>query len=339
MTDQTPATASPAADAALQPVMLVADIGGTNCRLALCGDDDGPFWASEVFSTDDFPSPFDAIGAFYDHVGCAPAPYAALAVAGPVTGDEVTLTNSHWRFRRAALQEACGFQRLVVANDLAAQARGVLTLSNDSLHRIGEPEWTGTADTITVVNPGTGLGVARVDPKNAKRVTATEGGHLGFAPTDDVEMELLRLWRLHLGAVTNEHVISGPGLVRVYRALGAIKDAPVEAIAGPDIMTRGLSGEDELCVEAIERFAKILGVVSADLALAQGADAVVLAGGIANSLIPVLDRGGFRSRFEQRGPNGFVHSISTHVAAAKDLGLAGARALLEDDLAAPGTTQ
>lgn len=319
-------------NAAVRPGMiLLADIGGTNCRLALQCDSSTVMMERAVYSTDDYPSPSDAIAAFLKENGSPTLTSAALAIAAPVTDDVIELTNQSWSFDRAKLRRALGLERLVVVNDLAAQARAVLTLPPSDLMRIGQAEPTSASGTIAVLGPGTGLGVGRLDRGATTPVTSTEGGHVGFAPNDDVEVELLRLWRPHLGRVTNEHILSGPGLVRLYRALGALQDLHVEPIQGPEIMRRALANEDALCVEAVERFAKVLGSVSGDVVLAQGAVSCVLVGSIANALAPVLHLGGFRARFEQRGPGGgILQSTPTLLATAPDLGLIGARALLDD---------
>lgn len=338
MTDARPAPAK---------TVLLADVGGTNCRFLLQDGRSGDAVYAAVYAPDDYPAPADAITAFLREAGgagdAAPA-CAALAVAGPVRDGRAQLTNTAWCFDVRALEKTLGFARVLLVNDLAAQARAAATLRSGELAAIGASfsDAASEADPFAgvrcaaVVAPGTGLGVARLDFVGAARrphAVATEGGHVGFAPSDDVEMELLRLWRPHLGRVTNEHVISGPGLVRIYRALGAMRDVRVEPIEGPEIMSRALSGADSHCIETIERFAKIFGGVCGDVALAQGAEAVVIAGSIANSLEPVLRRGGFRARFDQRGPGkGFLAEAACVLAKPADLGLRGARALLDDDL-------
>jgi len=310
---------------------LFADIGGTNCRLALARGAAGAMEHSAVYSIGDYPSPGDAIAAFLESCDAPPPARAALAIAAPVIGDHAKLTNQSWSFDRPELQRRFSFSRLIFINDLAAQARAVHALPSDELIAIGPAKSAERRGSVAIVGPGTGLGVARLDPASKTPVTSTEGGHVGFAPSDDVEVELLRMWQPHLGRVTNEHILSGPGLVRLYRALGSLGDQHVEPIDAPEIMECALNGQDALCVDAVERFAKVFGAVCGDIVLAQGATSAVLVGGIANALEPVLQRGGFRARFEQRGPSGGVLQLTpTHLAVAPDLGLIGARALLDD---------
>jgi glucokinase len=312
--------------------VLVGDVGGTNCRLALAGTD-GAMLARWRCTTDDFPTPVAAIQAFLrENPDLNPA-FGAVAIAAPTGAESVQLTNSGWRFDRLALEKALGLSRMLLVNDLAAQARAVLDAPQAELIRIGDPAVQQLAGTVAVVGPGTGLGVARLEIGQARPVAATEGGHVGFAPNDDVELELLRLWRPHLGRVTNEHAVSGPGLVRVYRGLGALNDHHVEPIEGPEIMRRALLKSDALCTEAVDRFAKILGAVCADIVLAQGAGALALVGGIPEAMLPVLQKGGFRARFEQRGPGGaFLSAVPSFFVARADLGLIGSFAWLKDEL-------
>jgi glucokinase len=311
---------------------LVGDVGGTNCRLALLAAD-GAMLARWRCTTDDFPAPGEAIAAFLKEQADHVPRHGAIAIAAPTGANSVQLTNSGWRFDRQALEASLGLTRMILVNDLAAQARAVMDAPETELRRIGDPLLTRFEGTVAVVGPGTGLGVARLEIGETRTVAATEGGHVGFAPNDEVELELLRLWRPHLGRVTNEHAVSGPGLVRVYRGLGALNDQHVEPIEGPEIMRRALAKADNLCMEAVDRFAKILGAVCADIVLAQGARSLALVGGIPESMLPILHKGGFRARFEQRGPGGsFLSSVPSVFVASPDLGLKGSFAWLQDEL-------
>ena len=315
------------------PVALVGDVGGTNCRLALMSPDGKPL-ARWRCGTEDFPGPEEAIKAFLatqqallrDH----PVIDAAMAIAAPTGVDRVQLTNSPWRFDRHELKRSLRVRRFLLINDLAAQARAVMDAPAGYLEPIGGAPLTALSGVVAVVGPGTGLGVARLD-MTSRHVAATEGGHVGFAPNDDLELALLQIWRSELGRVTNEHVVSGPGLVRVFQALAEVRGAPVAAIDGPEIMRRALADLDPICVETVDRFARILGAVCADIVLAQGADSLALVGGIPEAMLPVLRQGGFRSRFEQRGPGGaYLAGTPSVLVAMPDLGLRGALACLQD---------
>ncbi|KAF0185250.1 MAG: glucokinase [Hyphomonadaceae bacterium] len=308
--------------------VLVGDIGGTNCRLALCREEGGEirFVRRASFLTADHASPEEAISHFLGGVTNAPR-CAALAVAGPVRGDEIALTNSHWRFSLAALQQAFSFSTLVALNDLEAQAEGFSHLGRSELSSLGGGDILGCAS-VGVVGVGTGLGIARID-RGARgcpaRVTATEGGHAGFAPHDDVEMRVLESVRAQTGRVVDEHLVSGPGLVRLHGVLAAMRGEEAEPLEGVEITRRGVSGADPSCAETVRRFALMLASVCADTVLVQGVNGVALVGDIAIALAPVLQEASFRARFEDHGPGeGFLRSTPVAVATVRDLGLLGA---------------
>lgn len=308
--------------------VLVGDIGGTNCRLAICREEGGDirFVRRESYLTIDHASPAEAIRHFLGSATNAPR-NAALAVAGPVRGDEIALTNSHWRFSLAALQRAFSFTSLVALNDLEAQAEGVSHLGRNELASLGGGDLLDCAS-VGVVGVGTGLGIARID-RGARgggaRVTATEGGHAGFAPHDDTEMRILEILRAQGRRVINEHIVSGPGLVRLHGALAALRGGAAEPLDGVEITQRGVSETDLACVETVQRFALVLANVCADTVLVQGVDGIALVGDIANALLPVLGQASFRARFEDHGPgDGFLRSTPVAVATTRDLGLIGA---------------
>jgi glucokinase len=262
---------------------------------------------------------------------------AVLAVAGPVAslvGDEtINLTNASWRFTRDDIATAAGVSTVLVVNDLAAIARAAVTLPADAFVTVGDAVEGTAFDAVSIVAPGTGLGIATVSHRNGRvNVTPTEGGHIGFSPVDEIEVEILRLIYVACGHVTNELVLSGPGIVRLYRALAAIRGTHAEPLAGKDIVGRGIANTDALCRETVVRFVKILGSVCADTVLIQGTGSLIMAGSIVTSLIPLLNDGGFRARFEARGPRtGYLQNVPTRVAPRTDLGLIGAGLLFADE--------
>lgn len=314
----------------LSELVLLADIGGTNCRLGIYDPLAREFISRAVYSTEDFNSPREAFAAFLARGRGLNPRLAALALACPITGRSLRLTNTGWSFDQADLVQRLQLEKLIFVNDLVAQARGLCEVPWQVFRALQSPMPAFPTGPAAVVNAGTGLGIARIDSFADARVAASEGGHIGFSPNDDVEIELLRLWRGKLGQVTNEHVLSGPGIRRLYQTLGAIAYIPTESIDGPEIVRRAIAEEDALCVETADRFAKILGSVTADICLAFGASAAILAGTIVNALAPLIARSGFRSRFEQRGPGALLKSIPTVTVNEPDLGLLGAYALLVD---------
>lgn len=304
--------------------LLVGDIGGTNCRLALA-DPAGPageFEAQVRFSVSDFASAEAAIAAFLEPCGAFTILGAALGIAGPVDGDTAALTNGFWRFGAKALQRRFGFP-VRLLNDLAAQGHALAEGSPEGFETIG-PAMAPARAVLTIVSPGTGLGVGLVSMDAPSRILATEGGHVGFAPSDAIERDLARVWSAELGRVSWEHVLSGPGLARLHAGLGGDP-----ARAGPEIMRLGLSGQDPIALETLQRFAALLGDACGDYARAHGAGAVTLTGAIARDLAPILRQGGFRARFEAGGPSGdYMRAIPTRLAMRAELGLIGAHAAL-----------
>ncbi len=315
--------------------LLVGDIGGTNCRLALVRREDGElkFLHRAVLPTAGQSGLVEAVENFLKG---EPAPtHAGFAIAGPVTGETVALTNSHWRFARAEVKNALGLTRLVLANDLAAQAEALLHLRPDEIASLGGGE-LAVCNRLAVIGLGTGLGAAAIvrDPSARAKILPTEAGHAGFAAFDDLDLEVLEIVRAELGRVVCEHLVSGPGLERLYRALCQLRGRPwLPNIDGREIVRRAVARDDQGCVEAAARFALALASVSADVALMQGADGVILVGDLAVSLLPELSAPAFRARFEQHGPGrGYFAKAPIGVALAKDIGLRGAFHVLERDI-------
>lgn len=317
--------------------LLVGDIGGTNCRLALVRREDGEpkFVQRAVLPTAGQAGLVEAVRKFLNG---EPMPaHASFAIAGPVAGEAIALTNSHWRFARADVKSALGLTSLVLANDLAAQAEALLHLRPDEIARIGGGEFEAHGR-LAVIGLGTGLGAAAIIRDQSERVTIlpTEAGHAGFAAFDALDVEVIEIVRAEMGRVICEHVVSGPGLVRLYGALCQVRGyARLPGVQGRDIIERALSRDDQGCVHALARFVLALASVCADIALIQGAQGVVLVGDLAASLLPELSAPAFRARFEQHGPGrGYFARTPIGVALAKDIGLRGAFYLLERDMRA-----
>jgi glucokinase len=155
---------------------------------------------------------------------------------------------------------------------------------------------------ISIVGPGTGLGVAHVLRRDGRAfVTETEGGHLDFAPLDSIEDALLARLRARYRRVSVERIVAGPGLAAIIEALAAIEGRPVPAGDDKTLWAAALDGTDSLAAAALDRFCLSLGAVAGDIALAQGASAVVIAGGLGLRLADHLPRSGFAQRFTAKG--------------------------------------
>jgi glucokinase len=314
-------------------VRLVADIGGTNLRAALAADD-GALLRQRTLACADHPDLEAALRGFIAGSGTTPRS-ACLAVAGPVDGDAFAFTNSPWRFSRRGLRAALVLERLEVINDFAALALSLPLLGAPDLVRLGGGD-ARPGQAMLVIGPGTGLGVAALVPAGAgNMVLPGEGGHAGFAPQDTLEAELAaRLYR-DGGRVSNETILCGRGLERLYVALADVEGIAATPLAAAEVNRRGQDGSDPLAARVLDVFCAVLGAVAGDCALVCGArGGVFIGGGIAPRLMPFLATSRFRARFEDKAPQGaYMASIPTSLITAPAPALRGALAFLD---AAPG---
>lgn len=323
---------------------LVGDVGGTNVRFALA-DITGPtprLFASESFLCADYPGIEAAIEHYLRSapVQNARPGAAAIAVAGPVTGGAAELTNGRWRVSEAALIEA-GFPSARVINDYTALALSVRHLEPRDLGAIGEATAVAANQTLAVLGAGTGLGVsAAVRDGWSETIATTEGGHMAFAPGDEVEIEILRQLATQFGRVSLERLLSGPGLVSLRWALGRIAGHDAEPLTPEQIVTRATAGEDDLCVESLNRFCAIYGAAAGEIALVYGArGGVYIGGGIAANILGWLRQSAFRSRFEAKGRFvGYLKAIPTQVILHPYAALLGAAQSLQSRRVAESAT-
>ena len=304
---------------------LVADIGGTHARFALVGPDGQPGEVAKL-KTADYPGPVEAARAY---LGDRTVDEAVFAVATPVESDWVELTNACWAFSIRATQEALGLRRLEVINDFVAQALAVPALSAEERMKIGPGEPAAEAP-IAVIGPGTGLGVAalvRIDGR--WRPVASEGGHVSMAPHDAVEAEILLRLRERFGHVSNERVLSGPGLINLATTLAEIAGDSLALDRPEDVSRRAAAGECKHCAEALARFSSLLGAAAGDLALtflARGG--VYIGGGLCKRLGPLFDGERFRAAFVAKGRfDRYLAAIPTYMVIRQDPGLLGAAAM------------
>ncbi len=310
---------------------LLADIGGTNARFALLGD--GAPGAALHLPVADHPTVYDAIDAALQALDAEAAPRAAvLAFAGPVDARAATMTNVGWATSVAELRRRFGFSRVRLLNDYAALALGLEDLGPGDTRAIGPaplvPPGTGQGP-LAVLGPGSGLGVGALVPAAPHPLPLVgEGGHATMAAADDAEAELLGLLRRDFGHVSAERLLSGPGLVNLYRALGELRGERVEDGDPAAITRRALQGDD-LSRLALDHFCRLLGSFAGNVALSFGArGGVFLGGGILPRFPDFLARSGFRARFEDKGRfRDYLAAIPTLLITRPDaafLGLAAA---------------
>lgn len=287
--------------------VVCVDVGGTHARFAiatLARDGAITLADSVTLETRDHATFESAWQRFADHCGAALPRAAAIAVAGTVGGEAIACTNSPWVILPAAIAARFGVDRLTIINDFGAVGHAVARLGDDAFTHLAGPDIPlPAAGTITVVGPGTGLGVAYLwrDGRGGYRVQSTEGGHADFAPLDAVEDALLARLRQRHRRVSTERVVAGPALVDIHETLAALEGRAIVPVDDRTLWQRGISGEDALVVAAIERFCRSLGSVAGDLALAHGASGVVIAGGLGLRLRDILLRSGFADRFRAKG--------------------------------------
>jgi glucokinase len=287
--------------------LVAVDIGGTHARFAIAEiAADGTIALGEpaTLKTRDHASFQTAWEAFAGRQGGTLPPAAAIAIAGPVNAELIKFTNNPWIIRPALIPERLGAQRYTVVNDFAAVGHAVARAGPEHFVRLAGPDTPlPPAGTLTVVGPGTGLGVAHVwrDGAGSYRVQATEGGHIDFAPLDPIEDMILARLRARHRRVSVERVVSGPGIVDIHEALAASENRAITPADDKTLWRRGTGGEDDLAAAAVDRFCLSLGAVAGDLALAQGASGVVIAGGLGLRIRDSLLRSGFAERFRAKG--------------------------------------
>ncbi|HUO22338.1 MAG TPA: glucokinase [Caulobacteraceae bacterium] len=327
----TPAAAFDAPLDARLNTYLVGDIGGTNCRLALVQAVDGQVRVASPtdYKCADFPEAYDAIDRYLHAVDWTGAlSGGVLAIAGPVRDGAVQSTNMPWRLSEADLQRR-GLPNARLINDYTALALAVDQFAPRDLIALGPDVAGEPSDTVAVMGAGTGFGAgALARGVGGTAVIATEGGHIAFAPTDDVEIEILKILRRMFGRVSVERLLSGPGLVNIHTALAQIEGAPAPAMGAEAIVAEAASA-DGLARRTLDRFCAIYGAVAGDLALAYGArGGVYLGGGIAPAIAGRLQAGGFRQSFEDKGRfRAYVAAIPTKVIANTHAALLGAGSL------------
>ncbi len=317
------ASASPSAQHALFP-RLLADVGGTNARFARQAAPGAQLEDIRVLPGDDFNSLQAAIETYLKDVSQAELPRAAaIAIANPVTGDEVKMTNRDWVFSQKAMKKALGLQMLRVINDFTALALALPDLQPHELRQVGGGAARADA-AVALVGAGTGLGVSGLVPNGhgGWAALAGEGGHVTL-PAETLRERLVAdgLARQY-GHASAERLLSGQGLVDACRVLCVADGVVPEQIpANAAAVTRlALAAELSQAREALDMFCAMLGSVSANLALTLGAQGgVYVGGGIVPRLGDWFDRSPFRQRFEAKGRfASFLSQIPVWVITAKD---------------------
>jgi len=286
--------------------LVAVDLGGTNARFAIATVDGGKvadLGEPVTLQTADYASFQTAWQAFGAKVGRDLPDAAAIAVAGPAHGAIIKLTNNPWILRPALMGEKLGVEQFVFVNDFEAIGHAVAHAGEDQFLDLAGPAGPLPDDgVISIVGPGTGLGVGLVvRGAFGYRVVPTEGGHIDFAPLDVIEDAILARLRQRHRRVSAERVVSGPAISDIYDTLAHLENRGATLRDDIEIWKSGMDGSDSLAAAAVDRFCLSLGSFAGDIALAQGAKGLVVAGGLGQRLKDVLPDSGFADRFRAKG--------------------------------------
>jgi glucokinase len=281
---------------------LLADIGGTNARFAWKHSPQEPLTDVRAYPCAAHQTLQSAIATYLeDHQRPSPA-HCGIGIANPVTGDEVRMTNHHWRFSIRSVQAEMGFERLVVINDFAALALSLPELRSVETLQIGRGK-AQAGGTLALIGPGTGLGVSGLLRAGDTDIPVRgEGGHVTLAATNDLEAALIDRLQQRFGHASAERALSGPGLVNLYTALCDLHATTATALSPAELVDAALADRLPHARSSLDVFFSLLGSTAGNLALSLGAQGgLYLGGGILPRLQSALLASSFREKFEAKG--------------------------------------
>jgi glucokinase len=306
--------------------ILLADIGGTHTRFAFAGSDGRPA-RIKIIDNDNFTDLETPIARYLEQTNTRPRA-AVLAVAAPIDGgDEIAMTNRAWHFRRSTLAQRFGLAALRIVNDFEAIAWALPRLTTADASPLGSLA-APAAGIKVALGPGTGLGVAALMPVNRRLVVvASEGGHASFGPQDEDEYGVFRRLLHAHGSVSAETILSGPGLVRLVRAVD-----PHTPYAAPEAVVAAALDAEASAAAATTLFVRLLGRLAGGLALTfKSFGGVYIAGGVASRFGPLLEERIFRAAFEAHPPyEKILAGVATMLMSRTEPGLLGCCALAEE---------
>lgn len=316
--------------------ILIADIGGTNARFAIADQSTQRFSQSQTLEAANFERLVDAIDSYLENNSICDISKICLAVAGPVVDERVDFPNSHWDVNCRELREKYNIEEATLLNDWEAISYSLSSIRQDDLINIGGdwPSLQAHDFTVGALGPGSGLGVSGlIKRKGQLYPMVTEGGHVGFAPENKLQIELLDLLQSKFGKrISRERLLSGPGISNIYAALDVIEDPKQNRISdhpfkpAAKIASEAFEDRDSLALTTFDVFFEILGQVAGDIALATGAyDGIFVGGGIALRYPKELSQSKFREGFERKGRHShLMEKIPTWLITHKNPGLLGA---------------
>lgn len=307
-------------------VALVMDIGGTNIRLGLLKQGEYIPAYIKSFKINAFAHLTDVIALFFADAPDNNVQEAAIAVATPIMGDHIKLTNHRWEFSIEAVRQQFGWKRLKVVNDFTALALSLPLLNADELQAIGN----GKADadgTIALLGAGTGLGVSGLLATPAGLYPlAGEGGHVTLGARNARELAIFSHFWAKYGHMSAERLLSGTGLVEVYQVVCALDGVPAEALDAAAISQRAIAQSCVVCAEVMALFCECLGIVAGNLVLSLGATGgLYIGGGIIPQLGDFFVNSTFRQAFEAHGRfRAYLEAVPVYVIHADQAALRGA---------------
>lgn len=325
-------------------IILSGDIGGTSTRMQLTQVDRGQkmqLLKSIKYSNQNFASFSDIIDAFLQDAAIKKKQISSICfgVAGPILNGNVKFTNLPWAINSEDLKAQFDLRQVALINDFEAIGYGIETLDEKDVQTLqeAEPKKKGLK---TFVGAGTGLGVGFMTFfDDSYSVQPTEGGHVDFAPTDDTQVELLNYLRKKYHRVSFERLLSGPGLVNIYRfvrdnkifseeenaELRFLLESDQDIDVAATISEYAINHKDILSIRALDIFIRIYGSFVGDLALTTFPyGGIYIVGGIAPKLLPQIQQGGFMERYFDKGRmSGLLKNFPIHVVINTKVGLQG----------------
>lgn len=313
------------ANANLNSPKLVADIGGTNARIAL-NTSAGEFSSVRIMQCEKYHNLSEVISAYLSEIGEPKVEDAVVAIATPIAGDQVKFTNNYWTFSIEATRQALGLKTLLVMNDFSALAMSLPYLDDTNLIRLDKLGQI-THGVKAVIGPGTGLGVAGLVPAGTGwQSLPSEGGHVSLSPANPLELEILkRLW-CDYPHISAERLISGPGIVLLYQTLCQIDRVRPASIDAAGVVALATNASCAVAQQTLSVFSGLLGGVAGNLALTYGCQGgLYLGGGIISKLGEQFDRAKFCERFVAKGRfEAYLEAIPRYIITAEQPAFIGA---------------
>jgi glucokinase len=314
---------------------LLGDVGGTHARWAWQQSADSDLQDISVQACLTSATLLDSARTYLATTGHAHPHSAAIGIATAVTGDVVRMTNNPWTFSINELKQSLGLKQCLLLNDFTALALSLPGLAASELRSVGGGVALAGAP-IALIGPGTGLGVSGLLRSIGGHdcPLSGEGGHATLAPADEQESALLSVLRGRFGHVSAERVLSGPGLVELYRASCELHGRVASNLTPAEVSAAALAASDPDCIASAHHFTAFLGTVAGNLALTLGAlGGLYIGGGVVPRLGAAFDVTLFRQRFEDKGRyQDYLRAIPCWIITASTPALLGASRAL--DLAA-----